>query len=171
MHPGRQGTDGVAFSGGRATTADNAGDDPGHDQDDRDDQGPRGGFDEQPDASEHEGQEEQNDEKGHENSLSVRHAMVGMFISCWYPEPRLTKPVCAATPRAPIRILSAVYRRSSRGEERGERGEVTVIARWLDPSSYQALRESPQFQSTMARFAEDFTEPPWESINEILVEM
>ena len=52
-----------------------------------------------------------------------------------------------------------------------ERGEVTVIARWHDPSSYQALRESPQFQSTMARFAEDFVEPPQVSINEILVEM
>ena len=52
-----------------------------------------------------------------------------------------------------------------------ERGEVTVIARWRDPASYQALRESPQFQSTMARFAEDFLEPPRVSINEILVEM
>jgi quinol monooxygenase YgiN len=52
-----------------------------------------------------------------------------------------------------------------------ERGEVTVIARWHDPSSYQALRESPEFQSTMARFAEDFVEPPRVSINEILVEM
>ena len=52
-----------------------------------------------------------------------------------------------------------------------ERGEVTVIARWRDPSSYRVLRESPEFQSTMARFAEDFVEPPRVSINEILVEM
>jgi quinol monooxygenase YgiN len=52
-----------------------------------------------------------------------------------------------------------------------ERGEVTVIARWRDPASYRVLRESPEFQSTMARFAEDFVEPPRVSINEILVEM
>lgn len=52
-----------------------------------------------------------------------------------------------------------------------ERGEVTVIARWRDPFSYQVLRESPEFQSTMARFAHDFVEPPRVSINEILIEM
>lgn len=52
-----------------------------------------------------------------------------------------------------------------------ERSEITVIARWNDPSSYQVLRESPEFQATMARFAEDFLEPPRVSINEILVEM
>ena len=52
-----------------------------------------------------------------------------------------------------------------------ERGEIMVIARWRDPSSYQVLRESPEFQSTMARFAEDFLEQPRVSINEILIEM
>ena len=52
-----------------------------------------------------------------------------------------------------------------------ERGEITVIARWRDPSSYQVLRESPEFQSTMARFAEDFLEQPRVSVNEILIEM
>ena len=49
--------------------------------------------------------------------------------------------------------------------------EVTVIARWKDPASYQELRNSPEFQSTMARFAADFAGPPEVSINEILVEM
>lgn len=49
--------------------------------------------------------------------------------------------------------------------------EVTVIARWSDPASYERLRNTPEFQSTMARFAEEFTEPPDVSINEILVEM
>ena len=48
---------------------------------------------------------------------------------------------------------------------------VTVIARWRDADAYAALRNSSEFQSTMARFAEDFTEPPIVSINEILVEM
>lgn len=52
-----------------------------------------------------------------------------------------------------------------------ERGEVTVIARWRDPASHHALRQSPQYRSTMARFAEEFVEPPQVSINEILVEM
>jgi quinol monooxygenase YgiN len=49
--------------------------------------------------------------------------------------------------------------------------EVTVIARWANPDSYQRLRESPEFQSTMARFGEKFAGPPTVSTNEILVEM
>lgn len=49
--------------------------------------------------------------------------------------------------------------------------EITVIARWTDPASYQRLRNSPEFQSTMARFAARFTGPPTVSTNEILVEM
>jgi len=49
--------------------------------------------------------------------------------------------------------------------------EVTVIARWRDPDSYQRLRQSEQFQSTMAQFGEKFAGPPSISTNEILVEM
>lgn len=49
--------------------------------------------------------------------------------------------------------------------------EVTVIARWRVAGSYDELRNSTEFQSTMARFAEDFAGPPTVSINEILVEM
>jgi len=52
-----------------------------------------------------------------------------------------------------------------------EQGVVTVIARWREPDSYRALRDSREFQSTMARFAEAFLEPPRVSINEVLVEM
>ena len=50
-------------------------------------------------------------------------------------------------------------------------GEITVIAHWRDPESYERLRNSPEFQSTMARFATEFLEPPVVSINEILVQM
>lgn len=50
-------------------------------------------------------------------------------------------------------------------------GEVTVIARWRDAGSYEKLRSSAEFQSTMAKFAEDFTAPPVVTINEIIVEM
>jgi quinol monooxygenase YgiN len=49
--------------------------------------------------------------------------------------------------------------------------EVTVIARWRDASSYTRLRESAEFQATMAQFARKFTAPPDVSINELLVEM
>ena len=49
--------------------------------------------------------------------------------------------------------------------------EVTVIARWRDADSYARLRSDPQFESTMARFAEEFTGPPSVSINEPFVEM
>ena len=49
--------------------------------------------------------------------------------------------------------------------------EVTVIAHWRDANSYEKLRNSTEFQSTMARFAEEFAGPPMVSINEILVEM
>ena len=49
--------------------------------------------------------------------------------------------------------------------------EVTVIARWRDAGSYQTLRNSSEFQSAMAQFAEQFAGPPQVSVNEILVEM
>jgi quinol monooxygenase YgiN len=49
--------------------------------------------------------------------------------------------------------------------------EITVIAHWREAGSYEELRNSPEFQSTMAQFAEEFTGPPVVSINEILVEM
>jgi quinol monooxygenase YgiN len=49
--------------------------------------------------------------------------------------------------------------------------QVTVVARWNDPASYQRLRESAEFQETMARFATRFTGPPVITVNEILVEM
>lgn len=48
---------------------------------------------------------------------------------------------------------------------------VTVIARWKDAASYQNLRNSAEFGSIMARFAEKFVSPPQVSINEVLVEM
>ena len=49
--------------------------------------------------------------------------------------------------------------------------EVTVIAQWRDASSYQVLRDSEEFQATMAKFAQQFIGPPSVSINEVLVEM
>ena len=49
--------------------------------------------------------------------------------------------------------------------------EVTVIARWRKAESYERLRDSPEFQSTMAQFARRFVGPPTVSVNEILVEM
>lgn len=49
--------------------------------------------------------------------------------------------------------------------------EITVIARWRDAASYERLRADPQFESTMARFAEEFVGPPSVSVNELLVEM
>jgi quinol monooxygenase YgiN len=49
--------------------------------------------------------------------------------------------------------------------------EVTVIARWRDADSYERLRSDPQFELTMALFAEEFTGPPSVSINELLVDM
>jgi quinol monooxygenase YgiN len=52
-----------------------------------------------------------------------------------------------------------------------ETNEITVIAQWQDPASYERLRASDEFQSTMARFAERLTGPPSISINEVLVEM
>ena len=52
-----------------------------------------------------------------------------------------------------------------------ERSEVTVIARWTDPASYQRLRESEEFARVMQRFAEKFVSPPAVTINEVLVEM
>jgi heme-degrading monooxygenase HmoA len=52
-----------------------------------------------------------------------------------------------------------------------ETSTVAVIARWSDADSYDRLRNSDEFRSTMARFAERFVGPPNVSINEILVEM
>ena len=52
-----------------------------------------------------------------------------------------------------------------------ETSTVTVIARWSDADSYDRLRSSDGFRSTMARFAERFAGPPNVSTNEILVEM
>ena len=49
--------------------------------------------------------------------------------------------------------------------------EVTVIARWADPESYERLRNSDAFQQAMSQFATKFVGPPSVSINEILVEM
>jgi len=50
-------------------------------------------------------------------------------------------------------------------------GQVTVIARWRKADSYERLRNSSEFQSTMAQFARRFVGPPTVSVNEILVEM
>ena len=52
-----------------------------------------------------------------------------------------------------------------------ERSEITVIAHWTDPKSYEQLRVSDEFQETMSQFAVKFAGPPSISINEILVEM
>lgn len=49
--------------------------------------------------------------------------------------------------------------------------EVTVIARWQNPESYERLRATEAFQQTMGQFATKFTGPPSVAINEILVEM
>ena len=49
--------------------------------------------------------------------------------------------------------------------------EVTVIAHWRDAKSYEVLRNSEEFQATMAQFAQKFAGPPKVSINEILVQM
>lgn len=49
--------------------------------------------------------------------------------------------------------------------------ELTVIAQWREASSYEALRDSKEFQATMAQFAQKFDGPPEVSINEILVQM
>lgn len=52
-----------------------------------------------------------------------------------------------------------------------ESSTVTVIARWTDPASYRRLRESPEFEATMAQFATRFTGPPTVTVNELLIEM
>ncbi len=52
-----------------------------------------------------------------------------------------------------------------------EGSEVTVIARWTDPESYERLRQSDRFRETMSRFADRFVAPPAISVNEVLVEM
>lgn len=52
-----------------------------------------------------------------------------------------------------------------------ERSEVTVIAHWADADSYDRLRASDDFQTTMTRFAARFAGPPSVTVNEILVAM
>ena len=49
--------------------------------------------------------------------------------------------------------------------------EITVIAHWANPESYERLRSSEKFQQTMSQFAKKFVGPPSISVNEILVEM
>jgi quinol monooxygenase YgiN len=49
--------------------------------------------------------------------------------------------------------------------------EITVIAHWRAAESYERLRNSQDFQETMAGFAQDFVEPPIVTVNEILVRM
>ena len=49
--------------------------------------------------------------------------------------------------------------------------EITVIAQWRDPASYERLRNSEEFAAVMAGFATEFVEPPVVTINEILVQM
>jgi quinol monooxygenase YgiN len=49
--------------------------------------------------------------------------------------------------------------------------EVTVVARWVNPESYERLRKTEAFQHTMSQFATKFVGPPSVSVNEILVEM
>ena len=48
---------------------------------------------------------------------------------------------------------------------------LTVIAHWREAASYEVLRSSIEFQSTMAKFAESFVGPPRVSVNEVLIEM
>ena len=50
-------------------------------------------------------------------------------------------------------------------------GVLTVLATWRDPDSYQRLRNSLRFQSTMQEFGQHFASPPEISINEVLVDM
>ena len=52
-----------------------------------------------------------------------------------------------------------------------EASEVTVIARWKDPASYQRLRETDEFAAVMAQFAQRFVGAPVVSVNQLLVEM
>lgn len=52
-----------------------------------------------------------------------------------------------------------------------ERDEITNIAHWNSAAAYERLRNSDQFEATMAKFAHLFTGPPSISINEVLVEM
>jgi len=48
---------------------------------------------------------------------------------------------------------------------------VMVVARWRRAESYEALRESPEFGATMARFAPHFVGPPNVNTYEVLVHM
>ena len=48
---------------------------------------------------------------------------------------------------------------------------LTVLATWRDTDSYQRLRASAKFQSTMREFGQHFASPPEISMNEVLVDM
>ena len=48
---------------------------------------------------------------------------------------------------------------------------LTVLATWRDTDSYQRLKDSAKFQSTMREFSRHFASPPEISANEVLVEM
>jgi len=48
---------------------------------------------------------------------------------------------------------------------------LTVLATWRDTDSYQRLRTSTKFQSTMQEFGRHFASPPEISMNEVLVDM
>lgn len=49
--------------------------------------------------------------------------------------------------------------------------EVTNVALWKSAASYERLRASEAFQSTMAQFGELFLGPPTVAINDVLVQM
>ncbi len=48
---------------------------------------------------------------------------------------------------------------------------VTVVARWKNPDSYEALAATDKFKQAMAEFAPYFRSPPTVEVNEILVDM
>ena len=48
---------------------------------------------------------------------------------------------------------------------------LTVLASWRDTESYQRMRASPKFQSTMQKFGRHFASSPEISMNEVLVDM
>lgn len=52
-----------------------------------------------------------------------------------------------------------------------ERSEITNIALWKSADSYERLRNSEAFQTTMKQFSDVLLGPPAVTINELLVEM
>jgi len=48
---------------------------------------------------------------------------------------------------------------------------LTVLATWRNTDSYQRLKASAKFQSTMREFGRHFASPPEISMNEVLVDM